>query len=232
MKGTLNVLASCAKAPSVKRVVFTSSTAAVNYNDRPRDNGTVVDETWFSTPEGCKGRRAESYLISKTLSEDAAWTFAKEKGIDMVSINPSVVIGPMLQPTMNITNIFYVFNLINGSDTYPNGATGLVHVKDVAEAHIRALEISSANGRHILSERVVHVSDIIKLLHELYPSLKLPEKCEDDQPPVPTYMYSKDRVKTLGIEYIPLEIALKETVECLKERFNVNDIEDGWFLQQ
>lgn len=54
MKGTLNVLNSCTKSPSVKRVVLTSSIAAVAYNGRPRTPDVVVDETWFSNPEVCK----------------------------------------------------------------------------------------------------------------------------------------------------------------------------------
>ncbi|KNA11909.1 hypothetical protein SOVF_130810 [Spinacia oleracea] len=222
VKGTLNVLASCAKAPTVKRVIFTSSTAAVVHTDVPLTNETVVDETWFSSPESCKGKKGECYVLSKTFAEDAAWKFAKENGIDMISVNPAAVIGPMLQPTMNLTTFYYVFNLINGSETYPNATLGWVHVKDVAEAHIRALEIPTANGRYILSETVAHFSDIVKILHELYPNAKLPNKCEDDQPFETTYKLSKDRVKTLGIEFIPLKIALKETVECLKEKFNLS----------
>lgn len=54
MKGTLNVLGSCAKVPTIKRVVVTSSVAAVLYNGRPRTPEVVVDETWFSDPELCK----------------------------------------------------------------------------------------------------------------------------------------------------------------------------------
>lgn len=51
LKGTLNVLGSCAKALSVKRVVLTSSIAAVAYNRKPRTPDVVIDETWFSDPE-------------------------------------------------------------------------------------------------------------------------------------------------------------------------------------
>ncbi|KAI7742780.1 hypothetical protein M8C21_018512 [Ambrosia artemisiifolia] len=54
VKGTLNVLGSCSKASSVKRVVLTSSIAAVAYNGRPRTPDVVVDETWFSDPDLCK----------------------------------------------------------------------------------------------------------------------------------------------------------------------------------
>ncbi|KAF2287390.1 hypothetical protein GH714_039804 [Hevea brasiliensis] len=72
LKGTLNALNSCAKVPSIKWVVLTSSIAAV------------------------------SFLIQTfTLAEDAACKFAKEKGIDLVAINPAMVIGPLLQPTLN-----------------------------------------------------------------------------------------------------------------------------------
>lgn len=54
------------------------------------------------------------YVLSKTLAEDAAWKFVKEKGIDMVTINPAMVIGPLLQPTLN-TSAAVILNLINGT---------------------------------------------------------------------------------------------------------------------
>ncbi|GMN26255.1 hypothetical protein TIFTF001_001239 [Ficus carica] len=54
LKGTLNVLKSCAKSPSVRRVVLTSSMAAVTANGKPRTPNVVVDETWFSDPNFCK----------------------------------------------------------------------------------------------------------------------------------------------------------------------------------
>ncbi|XP_010673663.1 cinnamoyl-CoA reductase CAD2 isoform X2 [Beta vulgaris subsp. vulgaris] len=154
------------------------------------------------------------YLLSKTLAEEAAWKFVKENGIDMVSINPAVVIGPLLQPTLNASSIA-VSSLINGSETYQNVSFGWVHVKDVAEAHIRAFEIPSANGRYLLNESVNHVSEVVKILKELYPDLKLPTKPSDDKPFDPTYKVSKEKVESLGITYIPLKVSLKETVDCL-----------------
>ncbi|KAI4306728.1 hypothetical protein L6164_029981 [Bauhinia variegata] len=58
VKGTLNVLKSCAKSPSVKRVVLTSSTAAVVLNGKPLTPEVVVDETWFSDPDFCRESEA------------------------------------------------------------------------------------------------------------------------------------------------------------------------------
>ncbi|CAL5423789.1 unnamed protein product [Camellia sinensis] len=199
LKGTLNVLGSWAKNPSVKRVVLTSSIAAVAFNGRPR----APEVLW--------------YALSKTLAEDAAWNFTKEKGIDMVTINPSMVIGPLLQPTLN-TSVAAILNLINGSQTFPNSTLGWVNVKDVANAHIQAFEIPSANERYCLVESVAHYSKLVKILQEKFPSFHLPEKSADDKPFMPTYQVSKERTKSVGLEFIPLKQSIKKTVESLKEQ--------------
>lgn len=54
-------------------------------------------------------------MLSKTLAEEAAWKFSKEQGIDIVTINPAMVIGPLLQPTLN-TSAAAILNLINGME--------------------------------------------------------------------------------------------------------------------
>ncbi|KAL7174183.1 hypothetical protein ACSBR2_033440 [Camellia fascicularis] len=216
LNGTLNVLGSCAKSPTVKRVVLTSSMAAVTCTGRPRTPDEITDETWFSDPEFCKESKLW-YQLSKTLAEDAAWKFAKEKGIDMVVINPSMVVGPLLQPTLN-SSAAAILELINGSKTYPNASYGWINVKDVANAHIQAYEIPSASGRYCLVERMAHFSEVVKILHELYPSFQLPEKVAGDKPYIPAKQVSKEKAKTLGIDFISLEEGLKETVESLTEK--------------
>ncbi|WOL17131.1 cinnamoyl-CoA reductase 2 [Canna indica] len=215
VKGTLNVLSSCKKA-STKRVVLTSSMAAVVYNDREQNPEVVVDETWWSSPEACE-RDKQWYLLSKTLAEDSAWKFAKENALDLVTINPAMVLGPLLQPTLN-TSSANILQLINGSSTYPNLSFGWVNVQDVAMAHIKAFELPSASGRHCLVERVAHYSELVKIIHELYPALKLPEKCADDKPFAPIFQVSKEKFRSLGLEYIPLETSIKETIDSLKEK--------------
>nr|AAX83110.1 alcohol dehydrogenase-like protein [Ocimum basilicum] len=216
LKGTLNVLGSCVKTSSVKKIVLTSSIAAVAYCGKPRTPEVIVDETWWSDPEICKQMQLW-YVLSKTLAEDAAWKFVKEKDIDMVAINPAMVIGPLLQPTLN-TSAAAILNLINGAETYPNSSFGWINVKDVAHAHILAFENASASGRYCLVERVAHFSEVVKILRGLYPTYKLPEKCADDKPFVPIYQVSKEKAKSLGLEFTPLEEGIKETVERLKEK--------------
>ncbi|KAI9117818.1 hypothetical protein K1719_011233 [Acacia pycnantha] len=218
VKGTLNVLKSCTKSPNVKRVVLTSSTAAVVFNGNPLTADTAVDETWFSSPDICrdiKSKIEESsltvilalchicsiatflcllgykcwynlgktlteeaawkfakengidlrwYNLGKTLAEEAAWKFAKENGIDLVALNPAFMIGPLLQPLLNESSAI-IFNLVKD-----------VANADIANAHIQAFEIPSASGRYNLVERVAHYSEHVKILHELFPTLQLAEK--------------------------------------------------------
>ncbi|CAK7330921.1 unnamed protein product [Dovyalis caffra] len=216
LKGTLNVLRSCSKVPSIKRVVITSSMAAVVYNGKSLAPDVIVDETWFSDPDFCEKLKFW-YMLSKTLAEEAAWKFTKENGIDMVSLNPGLVVGPLLQPTLN-TSAESVLNLINGAKSYPNTTYRWVDVRDVANAHIYALENPSAVGRYCLVGTVIHSSEVVKILSKLYPDLTLPEQCADDEPPMPKYEVSKERAENLGVKYTPLEASLKDTIESLKEK--------------
>ncbi|XP_056165590.1 phenylacetaldehyde reductase-like, partial [Syzygium oleosum] len=216
VKGTLNVLKSCSKTPSVQRVVLTSSMAAVEHDGTPLTPNVEVDEDWFSDPDLCRKNKMW-YELSKTLAEEAACEFLRKKGIDMVTINPGMVIGPLLQPTLN-TSVAAIVNLINGAPTFPDESCGWVNVKDVAKAHILAFVVPSARRRYCLVECVPHYYEIVRFFRVLYPSLQLPEKCEDDKPYMPIYWVSTKKANRLGIEYIDTGQCLKETVESLKEK--------------
>ncbi|PON74274.1 NAD(P)-binding domain containing protein [Parasponia andersonii] len=215
VKGTLNVLGSCVKVPSLKRVVLTSSIASVLFNGSPLTPDVVVDETWFSDPVFCE-KSELWYMLSKTLAEEAAWKFAKEKGIDLVALNPVYVIGPLLQPTLNFT-VEMILNHINEA-RFPNTVYRYVDVRDVALAHIQAFEVSSASGRYCVVGHMVHLSEALNILRQLYPTLSIPEECEDDKPLVQAYQISNEKVKSLGINFTPLEVTLRDTVESLKEK--------------
>ncbi|CAK7330919.1 unnamed protein product [Dovyalis caffra] len=214
LKGTLNVLRSCAKVHSIKRVIITSSTAACVYSGKPLNPDVVIDETWYSDPVICEELKAW-YPLSKTLAEEAAWNFAKENATDLVIMNPSFVIGPLLQPTLNYS-VEMILNLVNGGETYPNANYRCIDVRDVANAHIQAFEIPSASGRYCLTAHVTTFSEVLKIIHENYPTLHLPQKSEEDNS-MP-YQVSKEKAKTLGINFTPLDVSLVDTIESLKEK--------------
>nr|XP_011469510.1 PREDICTED: cinnamoyl-CoA reductase 1-like [Fragaria vesca subsp. vesca] len=216
LKGTLNVLGSCVKISSVKRVVITSSMAAVAYNGKHLADDVTIDESWFSDPAFCEKTKLW-YQLSKTLAEEAAWKFAKEKGIDVITINPGWVIGPLLQPTLNFS-VEPVLKLVNGTEKFLNTTHRFVDVRDVANAHILAFENPSASGRYCLVGSIKHCSEVVKMLHDISPDLNLPNKCADDKPFTPTYQVSKERAQSLGVKYTPLEVTLEDTVESLKDK--------------
>ncbi|CAM6032382.1 unnamed protein product [Sphagnum compactum] len=213
--GTLNVLASCAKART-KKVILTSSTGAV-YTSPNLTSTSFVDESWWSDPEFCR-KNKDWYQLSKTLAEKEAWNFVEEKGLEMVVINPSFTIGPALQGSKNFTSEFILGYLNGTTKTYPNSARGFVGVKDVAMAHILAYESAHSNGRYICSGPVLHFADIVTILTKLYPTYPICAKDADETAPrVPSFTLSSHKLEDLGLHFQPIEDVLRETVTSLKE---------------
>ncbi|XP_021830844.1 cinnamoyl-CoA reductase 1-like [Prunus avium] len=91
-------------------------------------------------------------------------------------------------------------------------------VRDVASAHVQAFEVPSANGRYCLVGHVTSMAEVLKILHELHPSLFPPEKYEEANPSEPTYQVSQEKAKSLGVSFLPLEVSLRDTVESLREK--------------
>nr|GMC86437.1 cinnamoyl-CoA reductase 1-like [Ipomoea batatas] len=216
LKGTLYVLGSCVRTPSVKRVVVTSSTASIFVKRNPITPTEVVDETWFSDKEFAEETKLW-YVLSKILAEEAAWKYAGENGIDMVSLHPCVVIGPILQPTLNFsTNV--ILELVKEEKEFSSGMNCYVDVRDVANAHIQAFELPSASGRYLLIGETIHSSQVLKIAAQLYPSLPIPDKYKGDLPVVPTFKVSQEKAKSLAINFTSFAVTLKDTIESLKEK--------------
>ncbi|XP_073155134.1 phenylacetaldehyde reductase-like isoform X2 [Henckelia pumila] len=211
VNGTLSLLKSCAKSPSIKRVVVTSSIAAVTLNRNPRGPGTVMDETWFSDIELCKETK-QWYWLAKTLAEQSAVKYAEQNGIDLVVMNPGFVIGPLLQPTLNTSSRF-ILDLIKGKNVFPDYQ--FVDVRDVATAHVLAFENSSANGRYILVESSVSHDEAVQILHELIsPSLDNPHK--NTVTGNMTFKVSKKKAESLGLNFMPVEVSFRDMIQSLK----------------
>ncbi|XP_076883826.1 phenylacetaldehyde reductase-like [Bidens hawaiensis] len=222
VKGTLNVLKSVVKVKSVKRVILTSSMAAVMFTDRLAESaGGVVDETWFSDQVFCE-RLKIYYHLAKTLAEDAAVKFSKENGLDLVVINPGYVIGPLLQPTLNFTSEGFMNFIEKGKEVFPDRIYILVDVKDSVVAHILALEKPEANGRYCMVGYLIRAQEIMMILDKLYPdrgySLRYKDNCVEAIP----YSISTAKAESLGVEFTPFEVSLKDTIESLKEKKFMN----------
>ncbi|XP_010511583.1 PREDICTED: cinnamoyl-CoA reductase 1 [Camelina sativa] len=211
VNGTLNVLKTCAKSSSVKRVILTSSTASTG----SPDPNVLVDETVFNDASLCYQMK-EWYAYSKILAEETGCRFAKENGIDLVVMNPGNVIGPVMQPTLNYS-IKVIVDLMNGKIPVYSCYYRFVDVRDVSLAHIKAFEVPSASGRYIIVDPDVSMKDIHKLLHELFPELCRVDKDGENELSDFAYKVCVDKLKSLGIEFTPIKESLQDTIVSLKE---------------
>uniref|UniRef100_A0A7I4F6L3 NAD-dependent epimerase/dehydratase domain-containing protein n=1 Tax=Physcomitrium patens TaxID=3218 RepID=A0A7I4F6L3_PHYPA len=175
--GTLNVLHSCAKSTTLKRVVLTSSTAAVRFRDDLEQPGAVtyLDEYSWSSIFFCTKYQIW-YSLAKILSEQEAWKFAFLHSIDLVVVLPSFVIGPCLPYPLSKT-AQDICDLLNGGRNFGiHGRMGYVHVDDVARAHILVYETPSAQGRYICSAQEATPQELVQYLADRYPHLQISTK--------------------------------------------------------
>nr|XP_024387852.1 cinnamoyl-CoA reductase 1-like isoform X2 [Physcomitrium patens] len=191
VRGTLNIVEACANS-SVKRLVLTSSLAAMVW-DQQRHAEKVIDEKCWSNLELCRSKKLWGPL-TKTMTEKAAWSLARDKELDMVVINPAIVLGPrVFGTTQNI------FTYLKGVTELPqSGLFAYAHVEDVAEAHVRALEATEATGRYICYETVVSEEKLVELIRKLYPDSKIPSRFSKNGVP---HVLSNEKIKKLGMVF-------------------------------
>jgi len=143
-EGTLRVLRA-SKEAGVRRVVVTSSVAAVIYGVN-RDK-TFGEADW-SNPND---RRIGAYEKSKTYAERAAWDFVKDGGPELATVNPGLVLGPGIGGDVS-TSLQAVAKLLQRDvPAVPNLTFAVVDVRDVAAAHVAAMTADWAPGRRFLA---------------------------------------------------------------------------------
>lgn len=146
-QGTLRVLRA-ARAAGVKRVVLTSSFAAIGYGHPPQS--VPFDETTWTDVDGDDVR---PYVKSKTLAERAAWDFIANEGgnLELAVVNPVGVFGPVMGPDYS-TSILMVQRLMDGAiPGAPRLYFGIVDVRDVVDLHLRAMTNPAAKGERFLA---------------------------------------------------------------------------------
>jgi len=163
-EGTLRVLRA-ARDAGVKRVVLTSSFAAIGYGHEQQE--TPFNETNWSVLNG----DGTAYGKSKTLAERAAWDFlAKEGGsLELSVINPVGVFGPVLGPDYSASILFVQRLMVGAMPGCPRLYFGLVDVRDVADLHLRAMTHPAAKGERFLATAgdfmsLVEVAKVLKNL--------------------------------------------------------------------
>ncbi len=236
--GTTTILESCIKSKSIKRLIFTSSIAAIT--DEPNSEKVFTEKDWNTM----SSLDRQPYQYSKTLAEREAWDFIMQKRpkFDLVAINPVMVIGPSLGPSLNTTNQM-ICDIMSG--IYPGIMDlnwGFVDVRDVAKAHLLAMENDAASGRYLCSAETMHMRDIVALLISsgfgkyALPKLELSGKAGSllmkalsFTQPRDTGMYIRINVgrtirldnskirRELGLSFMPVKESLIETVKDMEK---------------
>jgi nucleoside-diphosphate-sugar epimerase len=145
--GALRVLRA-ARDAGVKRLVLTSSFAAVGYGHASTDR--QFSETDWTDPNS---RHLGAYAKSKTLAERAAWEFIARDGgsLELAVVNPAAVFGPVLGPDLS-TSVQLLRLLMDGAmPRCPRLSFGIVDVRDVADLHLRAMKNPAAKGERFLA---------------------------------------------------------------------------------
>ncbi|KAF8658449.1 hypothetical protein HU200_058900 [Digitaria exilis] len=213
--GTMNVLKACSEA-KVKRVVVVSSLSALMANPA-WPQGQAMDEDCWSDVEFCRSTQ-NWYSLGKTLAELEAFDYAKTTGLDVVSVCPSLVIGPLLQSTVNASSSVIV-DCLKGDHEVKLKLRNFVDVRDVAEALLLVYETPAASGRYICNSHAIQVSDVIALLKSWYPAYKYATKFiqVSDEP-----MFSSKKLEALGWKFKPFQETLRDSVESFKAAGVVN----------
>ncbi len=160
--GALRVLRA-ARDAGVKRVVLTSSFAAVGYGHAER-TAPFAEADWTNLGD----REVLPYHTSKTLAERAAWDFVADegRGLELAVVNPVAIFGPLLGAELS-TSVVLVKRLMDGSvPGCPRLCLGVVDVRDVADLHLRAMTHPAANGQRFVAVAgdFLMVQDVARVL--------------------------------------------------------------------
>jgi dihydroflavonol-4-reductase len=169
VEGVDNVLRAAA-AEGVQRVVQTSTTGAIGFS---HSSGTLRDETqWHDDPQ-------TTYFLAKTKSERLAWQVADELDIDMVTVNPTAILGQYdyrITPSTKLVRGF-----LEGSGMTAQGGVNVVDVRDVARGHLLALQKGHRGERYMLVAENHELRDFASMVTKLT-GIKVPHA------PLPRWM--------------------------------------------
>lgn len=171
VEGCLRALNAAHKA-GIKRVVMTSSVAAVMHHQDISPRTTLDERDW----NDLNPKYVTAYSKSKTLAEQAAWEFVKRQDIDidLTTINPGMVLGAPLDDKIG-ASVSIIERIMTRKDpAVPNLGFAFVSVSDVAEMHVNAIDTEASFGnRYIAVERFVWFYEIVEALNVEFPTRKI-----------------------------------------------------------
>ncbi|XVF79883.1 hypothetical protein PTKIN_Ptkin15bG0026400 [Pterospermum kingtungense] len=221
INGGLGILKACLKSKTVKRVVYTSSASTVVYNGKDVE---MMDESFWTDVDFVRQNLSpnlHSYMISKTLTERAVLEFAEEHGLDLVTVIPTCVIGPFICPKF-ASSVRISLALVLGNEQEYSALlnVSMVHVDDVARAHIFLLEYPDAKGRYNCSSDTLSILKLAEILSAKYPEFPIPTaKSLAEMKGFKSPGSSSKKLLDAGFKYkYRVEEMFDDAIQCCKER--------------
>jgi nucleoside-diphosphate-sugar epimerase len=216
-EGTLRALRA-ARDAGARRIVLTSSFAAVGYSPKPDPEYTEADWTDPDTPD------LPAYPRSKAIAERAAWDFIEREGGDseLVVVNPTFILGPTLT-TQARSSLQLTKAMLDGTmPVVRRQRFGVADVRDVADLHIRAMATPEAAGKRFLALAdgpTISFLQMAQILRErLGPLAQRVPTQEAPGPEPPHLVIHNDRAKQeLGWSPRSAETTIVETAESLRD---------------
>nr|ABP57077.1 dihydroflavonol 4-reductase [Coleus scutellarioides]ABP57078.1 dihydroflavonol 4-reductase [Coleus scutellarioides] len=217
--GMMSIMRSCAKAKTVKKLIFTNSAGTLNVEEHQKP---VYDETNWSDLDFIYSKKMTGwmYFVSKILAEKAAMEAAKQDNINFISIIPPVVVGPFFMPTFP-PSLITALSPITGNDAHYSiiKQGQFVHVDDLCEAHIFLFEHPKAEGRYICSSHDATIYDIADMLREKWPEYHIPTQFEGIDKDIPVVRFSSKKLVEMGFSFkYSLEDMFREAIDSCREK--------------
>ncbi|HHZ64956.1 MAG TPA: NAD-dependent epimerase/dehydratase family protein [Flavobacteriales bacterium] len=226
IQGTANVVNACIDS-AVKKLCFASSVASLGRNEN--GNPTTEDTPWKV------GAENSNYSISKYAAEQEVWR-GSEEGLDMVIVNPTIIIGP---GNWKKSSARMFLNVWRGLDYYTSGQNGFVDIRDVSKAMIALTDSELKSERFLLNAENLPFKDVFdwiadslgkkrpavkvsKLMSEIFWRLdklksmltgtkrSVTREIARESSKVHTYSSEKIR-KEIGLEFIPIKKSIEDT---------------------
>ena len=236
LEGTKNVVEAAIRSTTVQRIVLTSSCAAVTWGhaaNHPEGTAHVWNENDWQEDNTLE---FGAYRMSKSEAEKEAWKLVRGTKVELATICPSFVLGPVLSPRADAASIMFMKGMLDGTTKKMTASSfGVVDVRNVADGHVAAMTVDlnqhglkndRGEARFILSSECsyphIDLANVLRTAEEgtLFGD-RYPIPTESEGPPSQDVMYSNARARIfLGVEFIPLEKSLVDGAKSL-EHFSI-----------
>eukprot|EP01038_Epipyxis_sp_PR26KG_P006573 gene6573-9037_t len=210
VSGMEKILNACQSKPSIKKLIITSSLSTIC--DEFDNNKSYCEDDWNTSSS--LTRNAHAYCM--TTAERMAWNYIQRGDchFKLVSIIPHLVLGPHIGKKISYSHRHLLVYLTGRLRGIPNLYYGVSDVRDIANAHISAMENVKIGGRIIVSHEILPLHTILSLVTNNFPDIKIPQRQFADI--TVRFLFTSDSMTKR--EFMKYNLARKPNIESNKAK--------------